>query len=155
MKRGVLAAITMVALAAAANLSAGEQSGNPGQAATKPGGTSGGIAPAGSNAGGGGAAWYIQYVDKIVKLTDDQKKAMNQIIEARDRAMKDFQAENAEKIKAAGKAVVETYRSNDKDAVAKAQRAYQDLYAPMHEMMRKSQADLARRSPRPSPSGRR
>jgi Spy/CpxP family protein refolding chaperone len=88
------------------------------------------------------AQWYIESIDKIVRLTEAQKKAITASIEARDKAMRDFQAQNAEKLKAAGAAMMEAYKSKDKDAVARAQKAYQDLYAPMHEAMKKSQGEL-------------
>jgi Spy/CpxP family protein refolding chaperone len=81
-------------------------------------------------------------MEKAVKLTPDQKKAMTEIIEARDRAMRDFQAENAEELKAAGAAMVEAVKSRDKEAIFKAQKTYLELYAPMHEMMKDSQTKL-------------
>lgn len=88
------------------------------------------------------AQWYIESVDKVVSLTDAQKKAITEIIEARDKAMRDFQAKSAEQLKAASTAMIEAYKSKDKDAIAKAQKAYQDLYVLMHEAMKKSQKEL-------------
>jgi Spy/CpxP family protein refolding chaperone len=38
--------------------------------------------------------------------------------------------------------MMEAYKSKDKDAISKAQKDYQELYAPMHQIMKKSQADL-------------
>jgi len=112
--------------------------GNPGGMVVYGGGKLGEAPPAKS-----AADWYIQSIDKIVNLTDDQKKAITDIIESRDKALKDFQTQNAEKVKAAGAAFTEAYKSKDKDAIAKAQKDYQELYAPMHQIMKKSQADLA------------
>jgi Spy/CpxP family protein refolding chaperone len=94
---------------------------------------------------GGGktaAQWYIESIDKIVNLTEAQKKAITASIEARDKAMQEFQTKNTEKLKSAGTSMMEAYKGKDKDAIAKVQKAYQDLYAPMHEAMKKSQAEL-------------
>ena len=88
------------------------------------------------------AQWYIESIDKIVHLTDAQKKAVTASIEARDKAIQEFQSKNAAKLKAAGTAMVDAYKGKDKDAIAKAQKAYQDLYVPMHEAMKKSQSEL-------------
>ena len=51
-------------------------------------------------AGEGGADSYIQTMDKAVSLTDAQKQKMKEIFDARDKGMKDFQTQNAEKVKA-------------------------------------------------------
>jgi Spy/CpxP family protein refolding chaperone len=98
-----------------------------------------------NEAGVGGksaAQWYIESIDKIVNLTDAQKKAVTETIEARDKAMREFQTKNAEKLKAASAAMMEAFKSKDKDAIAKSQKAYQEIYAPMHEAMKKSQGEL-------------
>ena len=94
--------------------------------------------------GGGKSAaqWYIESTEKVVPLTEDQKKAITQTIEARDKAMQDFQSQNKEKLQAAGKALGDTFKSQDKEKIAQAQKAYQDVYAPMHEIMKKSQKAL-------------
>lgn len=140
------AAVALGALATAADLWAAEQPGKlgGGKIVVRASEGSGGLVV--FSAGGVGktpAAWYIESIDKIVKLTDAQKHRITEIIEARDKAMKDFQAQNAEKTQAAGKAFTEAYKSKNKEAIAKAQKDYQALYAPMHEIMKKSQADLA------------
>ena len=109
-----------------------------------------GVAPGGTVGAAGGvwvggksaAQWYIESIDKIVNLTDAQKKAITDIIEARDKAMQQFQTENAEKLKAASGAMMEAYKSKNKEAIEKASKAYQDLYAPMHEAMKKAQKEL-------------
>jgi Spy/CpxP family protein refolding chaperone len=88
------------------------------------------------------SGWFIQSLEKAITLSDDQKEAMKRIVEARDAESKKFQTENAEKLKAAGAALQEAYKSKDKDAIAKTMKEYQDLYAPFHETMKKSQADL-------------
>ncbi|MGA2620901.1 MAG: Spy/CpxP family protein refolding chaperone [Thermoguttaceae bacterium] len=94
---------------------------------------------------GGGksaAAWYIESIDKTVHLTDAQKKAMTAIIEARDKAQQDFQAQNAERLKAAAAAMAAAFKGKDKEAIAKAQKAYQEAYAPMQEVFKKYQKEL-------------
>jgi Spy/CpxP family protein refolding chaperone len=88
------------------------------------------------------ATWYIESLDKAVGLTDAQKKAITEIFAAREKSVKDFQAQNAEKLKAASAALTEAYQKKDQEAIAKVQKAYQELYAPMHEIMKKSEADL-------------
>ena len=93
-------------------------------------------------AGKTAAQWYIDMMDKIVQLSDAQKKSITQVIEARDKAMKEFQTANAAKLQAASKAMLAAYQSKDKEKIAKSQKAYQELYAPIHELMKKSQADL-------------
>lgn len=138
MKRMTLVWLSII-LACAANLWAAEEPARAG------GGGAAGAPGAVTNPWGAGksaATWYIESIDKTVTLTEDQKKRITEIIEARDKAMKDFQTANAEKLKAASSVMLEAYKRQDKDAVAKAQREYQELYAPMHEIMKKSQADL-------------
>jgi Spy/CpxP family protein refolding chaperone len=159
MKRLALVMI-VVALASAANLWAAEEparegwgggivvkvgdnpvvlnaGGNPGEVVVRTTGNPGELIQTKS-----AADWYIQSIDKIVNLTDEQKKTITDIIETRDKSMKEFQAQSADKIKAAGNAMMEAYKSKDKDAISKAQKDYQELYAPMHQIMKKSQADL-------------
>ncbi|MGD0898790.1 MAG: PDZ domain-containing protein, partial [Thermoguttaceae bacterium] len=70
------------------------------------------------------------------------KKAIREVFAARDKAMSDFPAKNAEKVKAASAALTEAFKSKDQEAIAKAQKAYQELYAPMYEAMRKSNDEL-------------
>ena len=153
MKRLLVLAAAMT-LASAANLWAEEKAapGTPVQNAGSGGGLVAGQSGNGVWGGKSAAQWYIESIDKIVNLTDAQKKAITASIESRDKAMREFQAQNAEKLKAAGTAMMEAYKSKDKEAVAKAQKAYQDLYAPMHEAMKKSQSDW---TPSSRPSRRR
>jgi hypothetical protein len=51
------------------------------------------------------AAYYVERIDKAVGLTAEQKKAITEILEAKDKAFAEFQAQNGEKIKAAALAV--------------------------------------------------
>ena len=90
----------------------------------------------------GGATYYIQSIDKVVHLTDAQKQAMTDIITARQKAMQDFSTQNAEKLKAANKAVSDAFISGDQNAIAKAQSDFQALYAPVNQIMKKASEDL-------------
>jgi Spy/CpxP family protein refolding chaperone len=104
--------------------------------------------PAPSLGGGAGfavkspAAFYIESTDKVVNLTEDQKKASTKIFEERERLTKEFQAQHGEQTKAALSALSAAYKSKDKEAIAKASKAYQDACAPLSEMWKKSQAEL-------------
>ena len=88
------------------------------------------------------AQWYIESFDPVVGLTDQQKKAITEVIESRDKTMQEFQSKNAEKLSATSKAIGEAYRKNDKEAIAKAQKLYQEAYAPIHQAMKESQKKL-------------
>lgn len=97
------------------------------------------------NAFGGGksaAEWYIERTEKVVDLSEQQKKAITALFESRDKAMKEFQESIAEKMKTASKELTEAAKTQDKEAMSKAQKAYQDLYAPMHEIIKKSETAL-------------
>jgi hypothetical protein len=133
--------VALISLAIAAGARAGEEPKAGGGGFAAPGVARAVVANA-WGAGKSAAQWHIESIDKIVNLTDLQKKAMTGIIEARDKAVQEFQAKNAEKVKQAGNVMVEAYKGKDKDAIAKSQKAYQELYAPMHEAMKKAQKDL-------------
>jgi Spy/CpxP family protein refolding chaperone len=90
------------------------------------------------------AAFYIESIDKIVNLTEDQKKASTKIFEERERLTKQFQAEHGEQTKAALSALSAAYKTKDKEAIAKASKGYQDACAPLSEVWKKSQAKLTR-----------
>jgi Spy/CpxP family protein refolding chaperone len=98
--------------------------------------------PAGSARASSAKDWYVGYLDKAVRLTSEQKKSMNRIIQARNKSMWEYQVRHAQRLKAAGNALVVAYRSMDGDVVAKAQRDYQELHAPLHQLMRQSQHAL-------------
>ena len=98
------------------------------------------------------AQWYIDSIDKIVHLTDAQKKAITATIEARGKASQEFQAKNAEKLKAASATMVEAYKTKDNDFIAKVKKAFMDLNAPMYEGMKKSQSAVGQR-PHARPEG--
>jgi hypothetical protein len=149
MRLPVLAMIAVISLASASRVWAEDHAAEAGGgAASKTSDDTAKKAPFATGAPGMGAAglmggnWYIGYVGRVVTLTDEQKKAMTDIVEARERAVKDFQAKNAAKIKAAGSAVRESLAARDRDAIAKAQRAYLQLFAPMHQLMKSSQDEL-------------
>lgn len=85
---------------------------------------------------------YIETMDKEVGLTDEQKKAMAAIFESRDKSIKDFESQNADKIKTTSKAMEDAIASNDREAIGKAREDYRDVFSPMHEVMRKASEDL-------------
>jgi len=89
-----------------------------------------------------GASYYIQNMDKAVSLTDQQKQTIKDIFDAREKAMQDFSTQNADKIKAASKAMNDAFKGGDADAITAAQENYQKLYEPMHKIMKKSSEDL-------------
>jgi hypothetical protein len=117
--------------------------GNGGRTAVKVGeGTEGrGVANA-WGAGKSAAAWYIESIDKSVNLTEDQKQAITKIMEARDKAIKDFQTQNAEKLKAVTDAMMAAYKGKNPDVIAKAAKDCQDANAPMYELMKELPKEL-------------
>ena len=137
MKRLALLTVAIV-LATAANLWADDQKPNPAPsgAKAKPG------QPAVGYQAKSGAQWYIESLDPVVGLTDEQKKAITDVIQRRDKMMQEFQSTHAESLAAASKAIGEAYKKNDKEAIAKATKAYQDVYAPFHQAMKESQKKL-------------
>jgi membrane-associated protease RseP (regulator of RpoE activity) len=137
MKRLELLTVTIV-LATAANLWAGDQRPNPSPAGVKTEATRPVTPPQSRSM----AQWYIASLDPIVGLSDEQKKAVTEVIESRDKAMREFQSKQADQLSAAGKALGAAYQKNDKEAIAKAQKDYQDLYAPLHQVMKDSQKKL-------------
>jgi Spy/CpxP family protein refolding chaperone len=88
------------------------------------------------------ASLYIESTSKAVSLTDEQKKAITAVFEERERSSKDFESKNAGKIKEVSEALVAAYRSMDKEAIEKATKAREELYAPSVAFWKKSQADL-------------
>ena len=127
MKRLALLSVAIV-LATAVNLRAGEAN-----APIPPHRRQGRTGPAGGPCCNPSrlAQWYIESLDPIVGLTDQQKKAITEVIESRDKAMREFQSKHAEKLAAASKAMSEAYQKNDKEAIAKAQKAYQEALRPV------------------------
>ncbi|HWE02204.1 MAG TPA: hypothetical protein VG326_07300 [Tepidisphaeraceae bacterium] len=89
------------------------------------------------------SAAYIETLDKAVGLTDAQKKSIVDIFDARDLALKDFEAKNADAIKAASQKMQDARASNDREAMAKARGDYSEILAPMHDIMKKADDDLA------------
>ncbi len=134
MKRLAFQSVAIV-LATAVNLWAGEERLNP----YRPGAPGAWSTAVRSKSA---AQWYIESLDPIVGLTDEQKKAITAVIESRDKTMQEFQGKHAEKLAAASKALGEAYQRSDTEAIAKAQNAYQELYAPFHQAMKDSQRKL-------------
>jgi Spy/CpxP family protein refolding chaperone len=147
------------AVLCSANIVTAEETGNPSPqskpTAPAPGASLGGGViinhSGGGNTGGaigrvgGGKSsseWYIESVNKLVPLTPDQQNTMMKIIEARDKAIQEYRAKNADKFQAANQAMTEAFKSQDKDAIAKAQKENQALYAGTTEIYSKAQKEL-------------
>ena len=105
------------------------QGGNPGEAF-------------GRGRGKSASEWYIESINKVVPLTPDQQNTMMKIIEARDKSIQEYNAANADKLKAANQAVMDAYKSQDKEAIAKAQKENQALFAGSSEIYAKAQKEL-------------
>ena len=84
----------------------------------------------------------LENLEKTVTLTDAQKTAIGALIEARTKALTEFQTTNKDKFDAARKGMMEAYQSKDKAAIAKAQKEMQAVYAPAQEIMKNSQAEI-------------
>ena len=90
-----------------------------------------------------------------VELSNAQMKAMKDILAARDKALEDFYAKNAEKLNAASRAMMDAAMSKDKEALAKAQKAQQEIYAPCTRRSKRRTRDCGRSlRPRRRPSRR-
>ena len=86
--------------------------------------------------------YYIESINKVVPLTPDQQNTMMKIIEARDKSVQEYNAKNADKLKAANQAMMDAYKSQDKEAIAKAQKEHQALFAGTSEIYAKAQKEL-------------
>jgi len=136
--RRLILAISLICLTAVAGSSAGQSDGAAAEA-KRPAGA---LPLAGETAADAAEFWYVMYLDKAIGLTDEQKESMNGIIQARNKAMWEYQVQNARTLRAAGNALVAAYRSMDREAIARAQRDYQELQAPLHQLMKQSQDSL-------------
>ncbi len=97
----------------------------------------------GRGVGGKSASeYYIESINKVVPLTPDQQNTMMKIIEARDKSVQEYNAKNADKLKAAQQAMMDAYKSQDKEAIAKSQKENQALYAGTSELYAKAQKEL-------------
>ncbi len=94
--------------------------------------------------GGGKSAseWYIESINKVVPLTPDQQNAMMKIIEARDKAIQDYNTANADKLKAANQAMMDAFKSQDREAIAKAQQENQALFGGTSKIYAAAQKEL-------------
>ena len=59
------------------------------------------------------AKWYIDSIEKIVPLTEVQRQGMTDIMNARDKAVAEWQTQNAGKLQAAQKAMMDAYQGKD------------------------------------------
>lgn len=85
---------------------------------------------------------HIEQVEKVVKLTDEQKQRIRRLFEIRESAAKEIQAAIEAKRGALSRALEEASKSKNQEAITKAQKAFTDLYAPMSELTRKSLEEL-------------
>jgi Spy/CpxP family protein refolding chaperone len=148
-----------VGLVLAANLQAGEKPVKEGPGEQGPvkikvkGGDGGGMVfvegqgkagqpDKGKGKGKSAAERYIASIDPIVNLTQFQKAEITDILQAREEALKDFQTRNGARLNEVGAALKEAHKSQDKDAIADIQAEYQELYAPLHRIMKKAEAAL-------------
>lgn len=88
------------------------------------------------------AEHYIEQTDKIVKLSDEQKQKIRALFEKREMESKAIQAAIQAKQSALARGLEEASKSKNQEAINKARQAYTDLYAPMSELMKKSNVDL-------------
>lgn len=93
-------------------------------------------------AGGGLGASVVDQIGKLVKLSDEQVTKMKAIEEAADKATKEWQEQNAEKIKAAHQAIQDAFAAKDNDALQKAVKASQELYQPLTALQQKAREDV-------------
>lgn len=157
--RNVILLTVSSAVLSSAIIFAADETANPGPqrkpaAQAQSGGFGGGVIL--NNAGGGNpggaigrvaggksaSEWYIESINKLVPVTPDQQNAMMRIIEARDKAVQEYQAKNADKLKAANQAMMDAYKSQDKEAIARTQKENQALFAGTSEIYSKAQKEL-------------
>ena len=154
--RNILILTVSSAALCAVNIFAADPVANPGpqlkpQAQAQIGGFGGGVIvngggnPGGTIGRGGGKSaseFYIESINKTVPLTPDQQNSMMKIIEARDKAIQEYNAANADKLKAASQAMMDAFKSQDKEAIAKSQKENQALYAGTSTIYSKAQKEL-------------
>jgi len=97
---------------------------------------------AGESDGAFAARWYIERIDKLVNLTDDQKKVITQIVEVHAKAEQDWLEKNAEKLKAVQDVWMDAIKNQGQEAAAKAQKNREDATAPMLAAEKKEQQAL-------------
>jgi Spy/CpxP family protein refolding chaperone len=85
---------------------------------------------------------YAEAMFKDVGLSEEQVKKINELAEARNKAMQDFQKANADKMKEIQTAMMEASKNKDEDGVRRAREDMQKLYAPMSELQKKTQEDI-------------
>jgi Spy/CpxP family protein refolding chaperone len=91
-----------------------------------------------------GAQYLIDNIDKIVELTEEQKEKFSEICDKRAKESQEWMAKNAARSKAADKAMSDAYATGDQEAIARAREDFNTLHAPMIQMIKKSQDDLAK-----------
>ena len=86
---------------------------------------------------------YISSRDKAVSLSGEQKKKMNAIFDARDRALREFQAKNAGKMKKFDQALRDAQAAGDDKTYSKILDEIQKFSEPMREILMHATSDLA------------
>jgi Spy/CpxP family protein refolding chaperone len=89
-----------------------------------------------------GAQLYIDHLDPIVQLTDEQKERITTICDTSHKFRQEFLQKNAERSRAADKAVQDAYASGDEEAQKRAMEEYQILHEPVQKSLLKSYEDL-------------
>lgn len=84
---------------------------------------------------------YLEQLDNLYQLTDEQKKKLLSVFEKRDADMKTLQVAIEAKRADVTRAWEEANKSKNQEAIAKAQKALTALYAPMSKLMKKAHDD--------------
>jgi len=92
--------------------------------------------------GKAGAAAYIEQTDKIAKLTTEQKQKIEGLFEVRELEMRALQAVIAAKSQSLAQDMSRAVQLKDQELIAKVQKSYQELYSPLNEQAKKSEAAL-------------
>lgn len=88
------------------------------------------------------AAAYIEHIDKITKLTAEQKQKIEQLYHVRELEMRALQAVIAANSQMLAQDMSRAVQLKDQELIAKVRKSYQELYAPLSEQAKKSEAAL-------------
>lgn len=84
----------------------------------------------------------IEQYEKVVKLSDDQKRRIKEIYDARDKELKEYQATMNEKLPAQQAAMNEAVKSGNQAAIAEARKQFTTLFAPQQEIVKRGAEKL-------------
>jgi Spy/CpxP family protein refolding chaperone len=85
---------------------------------------------------------HIQQLERTIQLTDEQKQAITSLFENQKVAIDKFAAESGPKLEAAAKAVNDAYKTQDQDAIARAQDDFNRINEPQAKLIKKFGDDL-------------